>query len=69
MTGSVDGSLTLLELVISPKNGPALHVHRREDEDFAELLPGPVGPDTLASLARANWSEFVGPQLKDSDPL
>ena len=38
-------------------------------EDFAKLLPGPIGPDTLASLARANWIEFVGPQLKDSDPL
>ena len=128
-TRNTHGSLTMLELVISPKNGPALHVHRREDEvwyvlegqfrfkaggdmfwvsegglafgprgtphsfqnvgeapgrllvitapsgaerlfeDFAELLPGPVGPETLASLARANWIEFVGPQLKDSDPL
>lgn len=123
------GSLTVLELVISPKNGPALHVHHREDEvwyvlegdfrfkagsemfwvsegglafgprgtphafqnvgeapgrllvitapsgaerlfeDFAELLPGPVSPDMLATVARANWVEFVGPQLKISDPL
>ena len=112
----------MLELVISAQNGPALHVHHREDEvwyvlegefrfkagdemfwvsegglafgprgtphnfqrllvitapsgaerlfeDFAELLPGPVSSDALASLARASWIEFVGPQLKDSDPL
>ena len=31
-TRNTHGSLTMLELVISPKNGPALHVHRREDE-------------------------------------
>ena len=128
-TRNTHGSLTVLELVISPKNGPALHVHHREDEvwyvlegdfrfkagsemfwvsegglafgprgtphafqnvgeapgrllvitapsgaerlfeDFAELLPGPVSPDMLATVARANWVEFVGPQLKISDPL
>ena len=38
-------------------------------EDSAGLLPGPIGPDTLDSLARANWLQFVGPQLKESDPL
>jgi mannose-6-phosphate isomerase-like protein (cupin superfamily) len=123
------GSLTLIELVISPKNGPALHTHLREDEvwyvlegdfrfkageemlwvsqgglafgprgtphsfqnvgdaparlliitapsgaerlfeDYANLLPGPVDPKAFADLARANWVEFVGPQLKVSDPL
>lgn len=128
-TRNTHGSLTVLELVISPKNGPALHVHHREDEvwyvlegefrfkagsemfrvsagglafgprgtphgfqnvgespgrllvitapsgaerlfeDYAGLLPGPVSPEMLASVARANWVEFVGPQLKDSDPL
>ena len=128
-TRNTRGSLTMLELVISAKNGPALHVHHREDEvwyvlegqfrfkagdemfwvsegglafgprgtphnfqnvgeapgrllvvtapsglerlfeDFAGLSPGPVSPDMLAAVARANWVEFVGPQLKDSDPL
>ncbi len=132
-TRNTHGSLTVLELVISPKNGPALHVHRREDEvwyvlegdfrfkagsemfwvsagglafgprgtphsfqnvgetpgrllvitapsgaerlfeDFADLLPGPVSPEMLATVARNNWVEFVGPQLKvwthcDSSP-
>ena len=38
-------------------------------EDFAELLPGPVSPEVLAAVARNNWVEFVGPQLKVSDPL
>jgi mannose-6-phosphate isomerase-like protein (cupin superfamily) len=128
-TRNTHGSLTVLEFVISPKNGPALHVHHREDEvwyvlegdfrfkagsemfwvskgglafgprgtphsfqnvgdaparllvitapsgaerlfeDFAELLPGPVSPERFAVVARNNWVEFVGPQLKDSDPL
>lgn len=128
-TRNTHGSLTVLEFVIAPKNGPALHTHLREDEvwyvlegdfrfragdemfwvsegglafgprgtphqfqnvgdaagrllvitapsgaerlfeDFAELLPGPVGPEMLDAVARANWVEFVGPQLKVSDPL
>ena len=131
MTGTENtrGSLTVMELVISPKNGPALHTHLREDEvwfvlegdfrfkagddmfwvsegglafgprgtphnfqnvgdaparllvitapsgaerlfeDYAGLLPGPVDSEKLADVARANWVEFVGPQLKMSDPL
>ena len=131
MTGTrnTHGSLTVMELVISPKNGPALHTHLREDEvwfvlegefrfkagdemfwvsegglafgprgtphnfqnvgdapgrllvitapsgaerlfeDYADLLPGPVDSEKLADVARANWVEFVGPQLKMSDPL
>lgn len=128
-TSSTHGSLTVLHLVVSPKNGPALHVHHREDEvwyvlegefrfkagsdmfwvtagglafgprgtphsfqnvgeapagllvitapsgaerlfeDYAELLPGPVSPEELATVARNNWVEFIGPQLKVSDPL
>jgi mannose-6-phosphate isomerase-like protein (cupin superfamily) len=128
-TENTHGSLTVIELVISPKNGPALHTHHREDEvwfvlegdfrfkageemfwvsegglafgprgtphsfqnvgdaparllvmtapsgaerlfeDYADLLPGPVDSQTLAAVARANWVEFVGPQLKVSDPL
>jgi mannose-6-phosphate isomerase-like protein (cupin superfamily) len=128
-TENTHGSLTVIELVISPKNGPALHTHLREDEvwfvlegdfrfkagqemfwvstgglafgprgtphsfqnvgdapgrlliitapsgaerlfeDYATLLPGPVDPQALADIARANWVEFVGPQLKVSDPL
>jgi quercetin dioxygenase-like cupin family protein len=31
-TRNTHGSLTVLEFVISPKNGPALHTHVREDE-------------------------------------
>ena len=31
-TGQTNGSLTVLELVISPRQGPALHTHLREDE-------------------------------------
>jgi mannose-6-phosphate isomerase-like protein (cupin superfamily) len=31
-TRNTQGSLTVLEFVISPKNGPALHTHVREDE-------------------------------------
>jgi mannose-6-phosphate isomerase-like protein (cupin superfamily) len=31
-TRQTKGSLTVLELVISPKKGPALHTHLREDE-------------------------------------
>lgn len=128
-TRDTHGSLTVIELVIAPKNGPALHTHLREDEvwfvlegdfrfkagdemfwvsegglafgprgtphsfqnigdaparllvitapsgaerlfeDYADLLPGPVDPDAFADIARANWVEFVGPQLKVSDPL
>lgn len=128
-TRSTRGSMTVLEFVISPKNGPALHTHVREDEvwyvlqgdfrfkagdamfpvseggmafgprgmphnfqnvgddpgrllvitapsgaerlfeDYARLLPGPVDPESLTALARANWVEFVGPPLAVSDPL
>jgi mannose-6-phosphate isomerase-like protein (cupin superfamily) len=123
------GSLTVMEIVISPGNGPALHTHVREDEvwyvlegrfrfkagdemfevpaggmafgpratphafqnvgeaaarllvitapsgaerlfeDYTGLLPGPVDPGALADIARANWIEFVGPPLAESDPL
>lgn len=31
-TRNTNGSLTVLEFVISPRNGPALHTHLREDE-------------------------------------
>ena len=31
-TGQTSGSLTVMELVISPQKGPALHTHLREDE-------------------------------------
>jgi mannose-6-phosphate isomerase-like protein (cupin superfamily) len=128
-TRNTHGSLTVLEFVISPKNGPALHTHLREDEvwyvlegefrfkagdamfwvskggmafgprgtphnfqnvgdapgrllvitspsgaerlfeDYAELMPGPVDPEQLAALGRANWVDFVGPPLRVSDPL
>jgi mannose-6-phosphate isomerase-like protein (cupin superfamily) len=128
-TRNTHGSMTMLEFVISPKSGPPLHTHLRDDEvwyvlegdfrfkagdemfwvsqgglafgprgtphnfqnvgdapgrllvitapsgaerlfeDYAELLPGPVSPEDLNAVARANWVEFVGPQLRDSDPL
>ena len=38
-------------------------------EQFAELLPGPVGPEKLAAVGHANWVEFVGPPVGVSDPL
>ena len=38
-------------------------------EEFTALLPGPVPPEQLAALGRANWIEFVGPPLAVSDPL
>jgi mannose-6-phosphate isomerase-like protein (cupin superfamily) len=31
-TRSTNGSLTILELLVAPKSGPALHAHLREDE-------------------------------------
>ena len=31
-TAQTNGSLTVLELLIGPKQGPALHTHLREDE-------------------------------------
>lgn len=31
-TGGTNGSLTVLELLIGPKQGPSLHTHLREDE-------------------------------------
>jgi quercetin dioxygenase-like cupin family protein len=124
-----NGSLTVLEFVIGPKQGPALHTHLREDElwyvvegdfrfkaggamlrastggmafgprglphafqnigdtpgrllvittpsglerffeEFAALLPGPAGPEALGAVGIANWVEFTGPPLEDSDPL
>ena len=127
-TRNTHGSLTVLEFVISPSNGPALHTHLREDEvwyvlegdfrfkageamfrvaqggmafgprgtphtfqnigevpgrllvitspsgaerlfeEYNALLPGPVDPETLNSLARGSWVEFVGPPLSISDP-
>jgi mannose-6-phosphate isomerase-like protein (cupin superfamily) len=128
-TRKTNGSLTVLELLIGPKQGPALHTHLREDElwyviegdfrfkagdamlrastggmafgprgtphcfqnigdasgrllvittpsglerffeQFAELLPGPVDPEKLAAVGRANWVEFVGSPVGASDPL
>lgn len=128
-TMMTNGSLTVVELLVGPKQGPALHTHLREDElwyviegefrfkagdamlaastggmafgprgtphcfqnigddpgrllvittpsglerffeQFAELLPGPVTPETLAAVGHANWVEFVGPPVGVSDPL
>ncbi|HEX5535258.1 MAG TPA: cupin domain-containing protein [Actinomycetales bacterium] len=31
-TARTNGSLTVIELVVAEKQGPALHIHRREDE-------------------------------------
>jgi mannose-6-phosphate isomerase-like protein (cupin superfamily) len=128
-TRNTNGSLTVLEFLTEPKDGPALHTHIREDElwwvlegeyrfklgdaifrvsqggmafgprgtphafqnvgdtpgrllvittpsglerffeQFAELLPGPIDRDRLATVGRANWIEFVGPPVAVSDPL
>jgi mannose-6-phosphate isomerase-like protein (cupin superfamily) len=128
-TSQTNGSLTVLELVIGPRQGPALHTHQREDElwyvlegdfrfkagdamlrastgglafgprgtahcfqnvgdapgrllvittpsglerffeQFAALLPGPVGPEALAAVSQANWLDFCGPPAAVSDPL
>jgi mannose-6-phosphate isomerase-like protein (cupin superfamily) len=128
-TRQTNGSLSVLEFVISPKRGPALHTHLREDElwyvidgdfrfkagdamlrastgglafgpramphafqnigdtpgrllvittpsglerffeEFAALLPGPAGPETLTAVGHANWLEFTGPPVAVSDPL
>ena len=38
-------------------------------EQCAELLPGPLGKETLAAITEANWAESVGPPLAVSDPL
>jgi mannose-6-phosphate isomerase-like protein (cupin superfamily) len=38
-------------------------------EQFAELLPGPVGPRAVAAVGHANWLEFIGPPAAVSDPL
>lgn len=37
-------------------------------EQFAELLPSPVGPDGLVAVGRANRIEFIGPPLAASEP-
>jgi mannose-6-phosphate isomerase-like protein (cupin superfamily) len=37
-TRQTNGSLTVLELVIGPKKGPALHTHLREDELWYVIL-------------------------------
>lgn len=128
-TRNTNGSLTVLEFLTEPKDGPALHTHLREDElwwvlegeyrfklgdaifrvsqggmafgprgtphafqnvgdtpgrllvittpsglerffeQFAELLPGPIDRDRLATVGHANWIEFVGPPVAVSDPL
>jgi mannose-6-phosphate isomerase-like protein (cupin superfamily) len=128
-TRRTNGSLSILELAIAPKSGPALHTHLREDElwyvlegafrfkaggtlleasaggmafgprgmphgfqnvgdgpgrllvittpsgverffeQWAALLPGPVDPNAVVEVARANWVEFCGPPLAVSDPL
>ena len=127
-TRNTQGALTVLEFVISPKNGPGLHTHLREDEvwyvlegdfrfragdamfyvsqggmafgprgtphnfqnvgetpgrllvitapagaerffeEYAALLPGPVDPDAISTIGRANGIDFVGPPLRISHP-
>ena len=36
---------------------------------FAELPPGPVGPEVFAALGRDAGMEVLGPPLAVSDPL
>jgi mannose-6-phosphate isomerase-like protein (cupin superfamily) len=59
-TGNTPGRL----LIITSPSGV-----ERFFEQFAALLPGPVGPDALAAVGHANWIDFVGPPLGVSDPL
>ena len=59
-TGSTPGRL----LIITSPSGV-----ERFFEQFAALLPGPLGPDALAAVGHANWIDFVGPPLSVSDPL
>ena len=128
-TAMTNGSMSVFDLVVAAKSGPALHTHVRDDElwcvvegdfrfkagdtmlyvstgglafgprgmphcfqnigeepgrllivttpsgterffeQFAELLPGPVGPEALVEVGHANWLEFTGPPLAVSDPL
>jgi mannose-6-phosphate isomerase-like protein (cupin superfamily) len=128
-TRNTGGSLTALEFVHAPHEGPPLHVHHREDElwyvldgdyrfkagnsmfrlstggmafvprgtphcfqnvgdtpgrmlivftpsgmerffeQYASLLQGPVDSQQLTAVADANWMEFLGPPLAESDPL
>lgn len=52
-------------LVVTTPSG----LERFFEQGSEMLLSGPVDPDALASLGRANWLDFVGPPLKVSDPL
>lgn len=36
-TGQTNGSLAVVELLVAPRSGPALHTHRREDELWVVL--------------------------------
>ena len=38
-------------------------------EQLAALLPGPVEPEQIAAVGRANWIDFVGPPVGVTDPL
>jgi quercetin dioxygenase-like cupin family protein len=38
-------------------------------EQWAEVPPGPIDPETLAAVGHPNWLEFVGPPLGVSEPL
>ena len=38
-------------------------------EEFTALPPGTAGPEAMAAVGIANWVEFIGPPLSDSDQL
>jgi mannose-6-phosphate isomerase-like protein (cupin superfamily) len=55
---STDGSFTLLEITIGPKQGPPQHVHRREDEMWY-ILDGSFRFVADERLFEADQGSFV----------
>ena len=57
-TGQTNGSLTVIELIIGPKQGPALHTHHRDDELWV-VLEGDfrfkTGGAILPAYTRVAW--------------
>jgi quercetin dioxygenase-like cupin family protein len=61
-TRQTNGSLTVMEFVISPKNGPALHTHLREDEVW-HVLEGDFRFKAGGAMLRVSTGGFAfGPR-------
>ena len=52
-TRQTNGSLTVIELIIGPKQGPALHTHHRDDELWV-VLEGDFRFNTGGAILRAS---------------